>query len=73
MITLRAAINDKCRECVFDRHGPDPWRQQAEAYTAISCPLYSVRPTALTSRRPKSLDALKNRKLGQIGTVSSNG
>jgi len=41
---LRARINAKCIECVYDPHMPGGWRQQVEKCTSLSCPLYSVRP-----------------------------
>ncbi len=45
--SLRAAINRKCRECIFDRHGGSgTWRQQVEACTSTACPLYPVRPVS---------------------------
>lgn len=43
--SLRAAINAKCKECLYDpRAGKGSWRQQVEACTSPSCPLYDVRP-----------------------------
>ena len=43
--SLRAAINAKCKECIYDGdNGSGTWRQQVEACTAHSCPLYYVRP-----------------------------
>jgi len=45
--SLRKAINDKCRECIFDPNGGGGnWRQQVEACTSPSCPLYPVRPVS---------------------------
>lgn len=39
------AINAKCRECIYDPvSGTGNWRQQVEACTSTSCPLYVVRP-----------------------------
>lgn len=39
------AINAKCRECIYDpASGIGTWRQQVEACTCKSCPLYPVRP-----------------------------
>jgi hypothetical protein len=43
--SMRKAINDKCKECIYDVvSGPGTWRQQVEACTSRSCPLYAVRP-----------------------------
>ncbi|MCU0767569.1 MAG: hypothetical protein MUE39_09370 [Gammaproteobacteria bacterium] len=46
-MSLRAAINRKCRECIYDaKSGAGTWRQQIEACTATTCPLWPVRPKA---------------------------
>lgn len=42
--TLRKAINQYCKECIYDSHSPGTWRQQTDACTGRSCPLYPVRP-----------------------------
>lgn len=41
---FRQAINDQCRECIYDERGYGTWRQQIEECTSKSCSLYSVRP-----------------------------
>jgi len=43
--SLRKAINDQCKECIYDPHpGNGNWRQQVTACPSIQCPLYEVRP-----------------------------
>lgn len=43
--SLRRAINEKCRECIYDPvAGRGTWRQQVGACTSTKCPLYPVRP-----------------------------
>lgn len=49
-MSLRKAINDKCRECIYDERGGGTWRQQVEACTAFKCPLYPVRPVSATQK-----------------------
>ena len=50
-MSLRKAINDKCRECCYDpKSGLGTWRAQVEACPCRSCPLYEVRPK-ITSKR----------------------
>ena len=45
MVSLRAAINKHCKQCIYDPiSGNGTWRQQVEECTAYSCPLYPVRP-----------------------------
>ena len=42
---LRGKINAKCVECIFDPiGGGGTWRQQVEACTSMTCPLWVVRP-----------------------------
>jgi len=43
---LRAKINAKCRECIYDHHTEGSWRKQVENCTGFACPLYEVRPTS---------------------------
>lgn len=44
-MSLRKAINEKCKECIYDPDGGrGTWRQQVEACTAPWCPLFKVRP-----------------------------
>jgi hypothetical protein len=46
---LRGKVNAKCIDCIFDPHGGGgSWRQQVEACTSTTCPLYEVRPTSST-------------------------
>lgn len=46
-MSLRDAINAKCRECIYDpRSGAGTWRQQVSACTVYRCALWPVRPIA---------------------------
>lgn len=46
-MSLRAAINGKCRECIYDPlSGMGTWRQQVSACRVYGCALWQVRPTA---------------------------
>ena len=43
--SLRAAIDAKCKECIYDPYGgAGTWRQQVAACTSPSCPLFALRP-----------------------------
>lgn len=47
MKSLRAAINAKCRDCIYDpQAGLGNWRQQVTGCTVTDCPLYPVRPVS---------------------------
>jgi hypothetical protein len=40
-MSLRKAINAKCKECIYDPIGGNgTWRQQVEQCTSFNCPLY---------------------------------
>jgi hypothetical protein len=44
---LRAAINAKCKDCIYDPlSGLGTWRQQVEGCTCLNCPLWLVRPVS---------------------------
>jgi hypothetical protein len=46
-VGLRAAINAKCKDCIYDPlSGLGTWRQQVEGCTCLSCPLWPIRPIA---------------------------
>jgi hypothetical protein len=63
-MSLRKAINDKCKECLYDQSGGGGnWRQQVTACTSFSCPLYPHRPVSRPSPT-KSLTAPENTQIG---------
>lgn len=43
-ISLRKAINDKCKDCTYDPLGDGNWRQQVGDCRVTLCPLHPVRP-----------------------------
>lgn len=48
---MRAAINAKCKECIYDPiGGQGTWRQQVEACTALGCSLYELRPLPIKDK-----------------------
>ena len=50
MPSYKAAIEQKCRECIHDPRQQGTWRQQVAACTATACPLYPVRAVPIRSR-----------------------
>jgi hypothetical protein len=44
-----AAINAKCKDCIYDKCAPGTWRQQVEACAARSCPLWDFRPKPISA------------------------
>lgn len=51
------AINDFCKECIYDKSEPGTWREQVELCNCTTCPLYGYRPrtgaTINANRKPK--------------------
>jgi len=44
-LSLRKAIDMKCKDCIYDPlSGGGTWREQIEACTSGTCPLYDIRP-----------------------------
>ena len=41
---MRAAINAKCKDCIYDSCAPGNWRQQVHACHIKSCSLWPYRP-----------------------------
>jgi len=49
--SMRAAINAMCKGCIYDPiAGRGTWRQQVEACTSKSCPLYEFRPVSASEK-----------------------
>ncbi len=47
---LRNKLNAFCIECVYDPYDDGTWRKQVENCTAMTCPLFQVRPTTINSK-----------------------
>ena len=44
-MSLRKAIDGMCRSCIYDpASGGGTWREQVAQCSAVSCPLWPVRP-----------------------------
>lgn len=43
-MSLRAAINAKCKDCIHDEAAPGTWREQVAQCSCPSCPLWPLRP-----------------------------
>jgi hypothetical protein len=58
-MSLRKAINNKCKECIYDPYEPGTWRMQVEGCTSLHCPLYPVRPIAYIGKKEVDDDTAK--------------
>ncbi len=54
--SLRQAINDKCRSCVYDEANVGSWLVQVTLCNCKGCPLFDVRPV---TKSPISVGTLK--------------
>jgi len=52
-ISMRAAVNAKCKDCIYDPAAPGNWRQQVQGCTVKSCPLFQIRPVSAPKRSEK--------------------
>ena len=43
-MSLRRAINNMCKQCIYDKADKGTWRQQVQNCTSPSCALYDYRP-----------------------------
>lgn len=43
-MSLRAAVNSKCRECIYDPCVPGSWPHQLPACRIVKCALHPYRP-----------------------------
>lgn len=46
--SMRKAINDKCKDCIYDpKSGMGTWKQQTDACTIMTCSLWPLRPRSV--------------------------
>jgi hypothetical protein len=43
-MSLRRAVNAKCKDCIYDPLAGGTWRAQVAACTCVRCPLFAFRP-----------------------------
>lgn len=62
-MSLRKAINDKCRECIYDPGAPGNWRPQVTACTSPKCPIFPCRPQSKSPLQERSISGNSGGKL----------
>ena len=84
-ISLRKAINENCKNCIFDRKAAGTWLQQVTLCSVTSCSIYPVRPVTKSAIPESVLNyysvtgperdryALKNTLEGPFTEHKSNG
>ena len=53
-MSLRHAINQMCKACIYDQGALGNWRQQVSACTSPKCPLFTHRPVSITDKRKRA-------------------
>ena len=54
-VSFRAAINDKCKSCIYDELSKGTWRKQVEdCLSEKTCPLWPVRPVPTKKDEPNA-------------------
>jgi len=46
-MSRKKAIDNFCKECIYDKKQEGTWRGQVENCTATNCPLYNYRPISI--------------------------
>lgn len=70
-MSLRTAINAKCKDCIYDPLAGGTWRQQVDRCTSPECGLFDVRPRSSSAKRVDLLVSDSTRQNGQNGPNSS--
>lgn len=72
--SLRTAIDEMCKACIYDPGSNGGWREQVGECDCDHCPLYEVRPGVTSTAKPVKaiFSSQKPRKLGRgyVGTAS---
>lgn len=59
-LSLRKAINAKCRDCIYDPQGVGNWRQQVTGCSSPACPLFLVRPLSKGAKTTPQIETAGN-------------
>ena len=51
-MSRQKAINDKCKDCIYDPLAGGTWRQQVESCEIMDCPLWVFRPKSKAGYKP---------------------
>lgn len=68
-MSLRKAVNGKCRDCIHDELAAGTWLQQVTLCPAEDCPLYGVRPQS-KSRIPDNVLSYYGIKLSDLKDIA---
>ncbi len=57
-MSRKKAIDNFCRECIYDAKAEGTWRKQIEDCTAPKCPLFEYRPVTTGTHKIKVTEVL---------------
>lgn len=50
-LSMRAAINAKCKDCIYDPISRGTWREQVAGCSSTTCPLHPLRPMPINAKK----------------------
>lgn len=65
-MSLRKAINHKCKECLYDPVGKGTWREQVAVCTSWDCPLWNARPKPTKASISRLISVMEEQGLGEV-------
>lgn len=68
-MSLRKAIDQKCKGCIYDPYAPGHWKQQVHACDDTTCPLHPVRPRSKKPLTREALEAYHNHVPAHVETA----
>jgi len=71
MSSLRNAINNKCKDCIYDVASPGNWRQQVQSCPSIKCPVWPFRPKSKSNRYLPHQELFESEKLAVLDSESN--
>ena len=65
--SLRKAINEMCKQCIYDPKAGGTWLQQVRECEINLCPLHPVRPGLEREKKPRTeAQIAASRKLAEL-------
>jgi len=58
-MSMRKAINNHCKKCIYDEYSEGTWRAQVEGCTSKDCSLYQLRPITRISTEKRAKETQK--------------
>ena len=49
-MSLRKAIDEKCKDCIYDPMQPGSWRKQVDRCRDVTCSLHPYRPRSYANK-----------------------